>query len=401
MTKPKADRIKPKFPGLRRRAEATLRKSPPPSLDRLSPEQVRKLAHELQVHQIELEAQNDALKNAQVALELARDRYADLYDFAPVGYITLGADGIIREANLTISAMLGVDRSRLLRRPFASFVVPEDEDAYYLFRRRADASSDPQISGVRLQKAGGPPFPARLDAVKASGPDGSTVIRVAIIDIYEREQMEERLRAALADKETLLREVHHRVKNNLQAMVSLIGMRAAHIGEETARRALKELEEQARTMSMVYERLYHSENLTCIEMASYLRELAVHVLQMFGEGRDIRIDLEFPAVFLSIEQAMPCGLIVNELTTNAMKYAFPPDFKGQPVIQINFTAEGQDCRLTINDNGVGLPPDVDWRSAPSLGLRLIDLLVTHQLGGTLNLTNAPGASFRIEFRKAL
>jgi len=218
-----------------------------------------------------------------------------------------------------------------------------------------------------------------------------------VTDITERKQAEDKIRAALEEKEALLREVHHRVKNNLQAMVSLLELQAAQVHDAGTVQFLKELEEQARTMSLVYERLYQSESLAHIDMASYLQELAFNALQAFGGGHAIQMGLNVVPVSLSMELAMPCGLIVNELVTNALKHAFPPGFRGQPAIHIALQLAGEAYRLAISDNGAGLPPGLDWRASRTLGLRLVNLWATHQLGGTLDVTSGPGTSYEVTF----
>jgi PAS domain S-box-containing protein len=219
----------------------------------------------------------------------------------------------------------------------------------------------------------------------------------AFMDITERKKAEEKLRSALDEKEILLREVHHRVKNNLQAIVYLIEMQADQISDEVSQQFLKELEEQARTMSLVYEQVYQSDNLARIGMASYLEKLAENVLIAFGRGRTIQLNLDIAPISLNVEKAMPCGLIVNELVTNSLKYAFPADCQDPPTIQINLRTDDESYGLCVGDNGIGLPPELDWRTSRSLGLRLVRLWATHQLGGEIELTSAPGTCFEIRF----
>ena len=218
------------------------------------------------------------------------------------------------------------------------------------------------------------------------------------IDITERKKAEAKIRATLDEKETLLREVHHRVKNNLQAMIALMEMQANLIPDEDTRLFLKELEGQARTMSLVYEQLYQSVNLAHVQMAPYLQQLTFNIVEMFGGPRKVQLNLDVAPITLDVAQAMPCGLIVNELVTNILKHAFPPEFQGPLTIHITLQDDGDSYRLTVADNGVGLPPGYDWHASRSLGLRLVNLWVTHQLGGTLNVSGEPGATYAISFR---
>jgi PAS domain S-box-containing protein len=215
-------------------------------------------------------------------------------------------------------------------------------------------------------------------------------------EIGERKRAEEKVSATLEEKEALLREVHHRVKNNLQVIIALIRMQSKLVHDDGMQQFLKELSGQAHTMSLVYEQLYQSENLSRIAMKSYLQQLTSNVLKTFGRGNAIQLHLDAP-VSLDVAEAMPCGLIVNELFTNILKYAFPPGFAGSPAVAITLRQDGEAYHLTVSDNGVGLPHGYDWQSHQTLGLRLVDLWATHQLGGTLDVTSEAGTTFAITF----
>lgn len=220
---------------------------------------------------------------------------------------------------------------------------------------------------------------------------------ISLTDITARKQAEEHLKMALEEKEALLREVHHRVKNNLQAIIYLINMRIERLEDAPTRQFLKELQEQARTIALVYEQLYQSETLAQVDMGPYLRRLASSVLRAFGAERNIELSVEATSLSLDVEVAMPCGLIVNELTTNALKHAFPPTFQGAARVRVELRREGETCTLLVSDNGVGLPPDLDRRGGETMGLHLVKLWATHQLGGSLNLVSPPGTTIQIIF----
>ncbi len=139
-----------------------------------------------------------------------------------------------------------------------------------------------------------------------------------------------------------------------------------------------------------------AENLSQVNMAPYLRQLTYYVLDSFGHRDAVSIQIDAPQL-LDISKAMPCGLIVNELFTNILKHAFPPGFQGNPTVMIKLQLESGIYRLSISDNGVGMPPGFNQQSAQSLGLRLVNLWATHQLGGTLTVLTEPGTTFAIEF----
>jgi two-component system, cell cycle sensor histidine kinase and response regulator CckA len=174
---------------LRRRAEALAGENAagmPEDPEALSPEAARRALHELRVHQIELEMQNEELRRTQVDLEFSRERYFDLYDLAPVGYLTLSEKGLILEANLTAAKLFGVPRGALVQHPLSRFVFPEDQDTHYRYRKLLLDTGSPQSWEVRLQRGGAALFWARLEATAAQGPDGASVYRVVLSDITER-----------------------------------------------------------------------------------------------------------------------------------------------------------------------------------------------------------------------
>jgi PAS domain S-box-containing protein len=191
---------------LRRRAEAMVpgrTAQPLDNLEALSPEETRRTLHELRVHQIELELQNEELRQAQAELDAARARYYDLYNLAPVGYCTVSEQGLILEANLTAAALLGVARSALVLRPLTSFILPEDQDIYYLYRKQLPDAGAPRACELRMLELDGMAFWARLEATLAEAAGSAPVHRVVISDITGRRQTEEALQKALAEIRTL------------------------------------------------------------------------------------------------------------------------------------------------------------------------------------------------------
>lgn len=206
------------FGRLRKRAEKALDNSRV-EFDDLSPNNMQHLIHELRVHQIELEMQNEALYQAQVELETSRDRISDLYDFAPVGYLTLSEAGLIEEVNLTLAGWLGLDRSRVVGHPFSDFVARgSDQDAAYLHYKTLLESGEPQRSEVDLVKADGSRFCARLDSIREDRPGQGQWVRTAISDITERKRVEESLKIEQAARD--LAEQATRFKTQFLAMVS-------------------------------------------------------------------------------------------------------------------------------------------------------------------------------------
>lgn len=226
---------------------------------------------------------------------------------------------------------------------------------------------------------------------------GKKVIIVHSQDITKRKKEEEKMQAALAEKNVLLREVHHRVKNNLQAIIYLIEMQIDKLDDFKVQMFLRELQEQARTMSLVYEQLYQSDYLAQVDMDGYLNNLSSNVIQAFSLGKDISFKVDAKDVLLDVETAMPCGLIVNELLTNSLKYAFRNGFEKVPEITVALKNENNIITIIVSDNGVGLPPNFDWENADSLGLKLVNFWVKYQLAGTISVDLEFGTKYKICF----
>ncbi len=175
---------------LRRRAEEMLR-TQPAELDKIAPEEIKHLLHELQVHQIELELQNEELRRAQQELAVSREKYFDLYDLAPVGYLTISEKGLILEANLTAANLLGLERGHLIKQPVSRFIFREDQDIYYRHRKQLLETQAPQVSELRMVRTDGTPFWVRIEAILVRDSDDALLFRTAVSDITDRKRAEE------------------------------------------------------------------------------------------------------------------------------------------------------------------------------------------------------------------
>jgi PAS domain S-box-containing protein len=220
---------------------------------------------------------------------------------------------------------------------------------------------------------------------------------VVLRDITKRKRAEEALHASLREKEVLLQEIHHRVKNNLQVISSLLNLQARRAADEQARAVLTESQNRVRSMTLVHEKLYQSPDLSTIHVEDYLGSLTSHLLRVYGgPAKGITVDVEAPDVTLSLDAAITCGLIVNELVTNALRHAFPQSEGGG--IRVALRAEDDHRTLTVRDDGIGLPGDVDVAEerTDSLGLDLVAMLV-RQLQGTIAVDRQDGTTFEIAF----
>lgn len=215
------------------------------------------------------------------------------------------------------------------------------------------------------------------------------------------DKFEEALRTSLEEKEVLLREVHHRVKNNLAAIISIFNLQRQATDDTTTAAILTDLGDRIRSMALVHEKLYRSDQLSRIDCQDYFEALSSHLLKSISTRGHVRCNVTAAGVEMNLDTAIPCGMIVNELLTNALKHAFP---EGRPgtgegpcEISVSMERDGSAYTLVVADNGMGLPPDVDWTSGKTLGLRLIKMLGRHQLGGRIDLDRTGGARFDLRF----
>ncbi len=225
-------------------------------------------------------------------------------------------------------------------------------------------------------------------------------------DITDQKAAEAQIRSALREKDVMLREIHHRVKNNLMVVKSLIEMQGEQTRDPAALSLFRDLRSRVTAMSMVHEDLYQSEDLSRIDFASYLERLTAEIRRGFAQTTvDIRISAE--NIFLDVGKAIPCGLIAAELTVNALKYAFaapgdparPDDAQRRPEIRIGMRKTGETYSLTVADNGRGLPEEIDLEKPKTLGLRLVRSWAARQLKGRVAATSGAGAAFTVTFRE--
>jgi two-component sensor histidine kinase len=215
-------------------------------------------------------------------------------------------------------------------------------------------------------------------------------------EIVERMRVEDKLRESLKEKEVLLKEIHHRVKNNLQVISSLLYLQSKKIQDKPALNMFVESQNRIRSMALIHEKLYKSQDMVNIDFSEYIRSLIGHLANSYGtQLKNVRIKVNIDNVLLSIEKGIPCGLIINELVTNALKYAFPDGQKGEIVIEI-VRNRNQSIVLSVADNGVGFPETVDIYKSETLGLQLVKNL-TLQLKGKIEMHKGEGAKFLVTF----
>jgi PAS domain S-box-containing protein len=281
--------------------------------------------------------------------------------------------------------------AEVLGQPFAGLAVRALE--------RARSENRLQLIEYRMDTAGGAGRDFEARVVPMSNGQYLYLTR----DITERKRAEEQVRAALRDKELLLREIYHRVKNNLQVIASLLNLQGRNDHEGNTRALLEDSANRVKSMALVHEQLYQGGDLSSIDFAAYLRQLVRHLADAHGQvAQRVPIHLDVAAVRLGIETAVPLGLIVNELLTNAYKHAYPGERRGEVGLRLAVLSDGR-IEVVVGDRGVGLPSGMRPAAVTSLGMRLV-ISLTEQLEGTFECgpnDGHVGSRFAIRFQPAM
>jgi PAS domain S-box-containing protein len=239
-------------------------------------------------------------------------------------------------------------------------------------------------------------FPILLSTSQIKDKAGSVIGYIGIArDITELKNKYDTLKHSLKDKETLLKEVYHRVKNNMQVISSLLNMESQSVKEPAASELLKETQNRVRIMQLIHEKLYKSQDLSKIDFSHYIRDLSDQLRRAYPVSKKVTLKIKSVGIYLGVDKAIPCGLIINELVSNAYKYAFKDSQKGEINIELTSRKPGK-YLLIVKDNGAGIPADINIHETESLGMMLVTTL-TEQLEGTLKLDRSHGTKFIIRF----
>jgi PAS domain S-box-containing protein len=316
-------------------------------------------------------------------------------------------NGIIVYANPKFEQMFGYNANELTGKHVSIVNYPTEEmspEAVNQAIRTAVLANQEATYEVRNVKKDGTPFWCSATTSVFEHPDYGTVLVAVQQDIDDRKQVEAQrkqaeaqLRASLKEKELLLKEIYHRVKNNLQVIYSLLNLQSRYLQDPKALEVLKDSQSRIRAMALVHEKLYQSRNLSQIDLRDYITSLAHSLLESYRTQRDSpALNLELEQGWLNIETAIPCGLILTELLSNSLKHAFPDQKSGEILISSTLSSD-QKIILTICDNGIGLPPGFNLKTVSSLGLQLVRNL-TQQIKGqvTINPTSQ-GTEFQLVF----
>jgi PAS domain S-box-containing protein len=349
----------------------------------------------------------DHLKRERTKQQLqeSEERYQNLAKIAPVGIFRTDKNGATTYVNPMWCRISGLSEAKAMGSGWLDAVNPDDREGLSRGWQETINLKKPSFADYRFLHPDGMVAWVMGQASPEMDSKNQIVGYVGTItDITERKLAEDAIRSSLAEKEVLLKEVHHRVKNNLMTIIGLIKMQEAKAKDNKFNSLLLELEGRVRAMALVHESLHKSKDLANVDLRNYIETLSSHIRAQFGAEQDISFLMKVVGVEVNLDFAVPCGLILNELITNAYKHAFPGNNPrpGEDKCEINVIVdrEGGALTLTVADNGIGLPAEVKWKNPETVGLQLIKML-SKQINGSIDLDRSAGTIFCLKFPVAV
>jgi PAS domain S-box-containing protein len=336
-------------------------------------------------------------KESRKALKESQKKYRDLTELLPQSIFETNLDGDITFTNRIGLKIFGYTQEDLdSELNMLNFLDPKDHLRAMENNQRI-LREELSVEEYTALKKDGTTFPIFVYSNAIKHDDKVVGSRGVIVDLTDIKNIENNLKASLNEKEILLREIHHRVKNNMQIVSSLLNLQTRYVDDEKAVNVLKESQNRVRSMAIIHEKLYESENLTHINFVDYIQSLVSYLFYSYNiEKTQIKPLLKIEDISLNIETAVPCGLIISELISNSLKYAFPNGMKGEIIVSLK--SEKDNYQLCICDNGIGLPEDINFNNIKTLGLLLVNSL-TEQIDGKVTIHRDQGTQYKIIFKE--
>jgi PAS domain S-box-containing protein len=342
---------------------------------------------------------NDLIQEEKMkkALHESEEMYKTLLKTDPDSVVTTDLEGNIIQFSQHTMFMHGYTQDDLEGKSIFDLFAPECQDKALRTLIETIENGTSRNNELTLLKKDGSRFTGEINASTIKNLQGENfTVMYTMRDISHHKQAEAEIQASLDEKEVLLREIHHRVKNNLQIISSLLNLQSSYLKDNASKEVLKESKDRVKSMAMIHQKLYQSGNFEKIEMGEYIEYLVKGLFSSYGVDHDkIKIKTDLQKIYLDIDTAIPLGLIINEIITNSIKHAFPGELKGEIFIKI--VQEGENYLIVAADNGVGLPEDLDVEKTESLGMQLVNNLV-RQIDGELELKRTEGTEFRIKLQ---
>jgi PAS domain S-box-containing protein len=338
-------------------------------------------------------------KIMEEALRTSEEKYRTLFESDPNYTILVGLDGVILDVNNAAVNFAGSSKEKLIGEKFTELGLFLEEEIDLQLKNFTRTIQTRMIQAFQCRvfnKGGGISWiESRLVPLEKEGVLHS--ILVIATNVTDKKIATDNLESSLKEKEVLIKEIHHRVKNNMQIISSLLNLQTQHVDDDQlAMDVLKESQNRVRSMAMIHEKLYQSNDFTNIKFDDYIERLISELFYSYNINQDqIKPVLNVEDVLLNIETGIPCGLIISELVSNSLKHAFPQGREGE--LQISLQTYDNKYELIISDDGVGFPEDLDYRNTESLGLQLVNSLV-NQVNGELELHQSNGTKFKITFK---
>lgn len=343
---------------------------------------------------------SDVINKKDKELIKSEEKFRSVSDSAVDGIITTDNHGNIVLFNSSLKRIFGYSLDEIKGQNVTMLMPDRYKKDFETKLRNFNSTGTHELNGKTFESIGlkknGEEFPFEI-SVATWGSKNDPYTTSIIRDVTDRKITEQKLQRSINEKEMLLKEIHHRVKNNLMIISSLLNLQSRYIKDENSKTIFMESQNRARSMALIHERLYQSTDLKNIDFGDYIQTLATDLYNTYAMDKDlIKMNIETDKLNLDIDTSIPLGLILNELVTNSLKHAFSPGEKG--IIDIIFKKQEHNYILEVQDNGKGLPKDMDYKTTGSLGLSLITSL-SDQIDANLEYVSGTGTLFKISFNE--